>query len=98
MTKAYLIKNKIFTNAPEEHKNTYEEFKKLCDIGLIDYELIKIYKEIIVKADTLLNIFDKEKHKRGKFTYNILSEINMRPANESLENASYFIKHINSLL
>src|SRR3989344_8002769 len=54
--KAYLAKKEIKTEAPEEHKKTYGEFKKLVLQGIVDEELLKIYEEIIVKADTLLGI------------------------------------------
>ena len=46
--KAYLAKKGIKTEAPEEHKKTYEEFRRLVFLGTIDKELLKIYDEIIV--------------------------------------------------
>lgn len=95
--KAYLAKKGIKTDAPEEHKKTYEEFKKLVFQGVIDKELLKIYDNIIVKADTLLGIFKAEKKKRGEFTYQKLSQANLEPANESLQNAKTFLKHIRKL-
>ena len=95
--KAYLAKKQIKTQAPEEHKKTYEEFKNLVFQGIIDKELLNIYDEIIVKADTLLGIFKTEKKKRGEFTYQKLSQANLEPANQSLENAKTFLKHIRIL-
>ena len=92
--KTYLAKKGIKTEAPEEHKKTYEEFKKLVLQGIIDNELLKIYEEIMIKANTLLGIFKKEKKKRGKFTYQRLSQANLEPASQSLENAKTFYKHI----
>ena len=95
--KAYLAKKGIKTEAPEEHKKTYEEFKRLVFQGIIDKELLKIYDDIIIKADTLLGIFKAEKKKRGEFTYQKLSQANLEPANKSLENAKTFLKHIRKL-
>ena len=34
--KAYLAKKRIKTEAPEEHKKTYDEFKRLVFQGIID--------------------------------------------------------------
>jgi len=95
--KAYLAKKGIKTEAPEEHKKTYEEFKRLVFQGIVDKELLKIYDDIIIKADTLLGIFKAEKKKRGEFTYQKLSQANLEPANKSLENAKTFLKHIRKL-
>ena len=95
--KAYLAKKGIKTEAPEEHKKTYEEFRRLVFQSIVDKELLKIYDDIIVKADTLLGIFKTEKKKRGEFTYQKLSQANLEPANKSLENAKTFLKHIRKL-
>ena len=38
--KAYLAKKGIKIEAPEEHKKTYEEFKKLVFRGIVDKELL----------------------------------------------------------
>ncbi|MBS3099129.1 HEPN domain-containing protein [Candidatus Pacearchaeota archaeon] len=89
--KAYLAKKGIKTEAPEEHKKTYEEFRRLVFQSIVDKELLKIYDDIIVKADTT------EKKKRGEFTYQKLSQANLEPANKSLENAKTFLKHIRKL-
>lgn len=95
--KAYLLLKGIKTEPPEEHKKTFQEFKKLVEQGIIDVELLKIYEQMIIKADTLLSIFHYEKGKRGKFTYRKLSQANEGPAEESLNNAKNFFKHIYSL-
>ena len=58
---------------------------------------MNIYEDIIVKADALLGIFKAEKKKRGEFTYQKLSQANIEPANESLQNAKTFFKHIRKL-
>lgn len=95
--KAYLLTKGIKTEAPEEHKKTFEEFSKLVEQGVIDVELLKIYEKMLIKADTLLHIFELEKGKRGKFTYRTLPQANREPAKESIENAQTFFRHIYNL-
>lgn len=95
--KSYLAKKGIKTEVPEEHKKTYNEFKKLVLQGIVDKELLAIYDDIMIKADNLLGIFKTEKKKRGTFTYQKLSQANLEPAKESLENAKTFLKHIRKL-
>lgn len=97
MAKAYLTTKNIKTEPPEDHKKTYEELKKLVEKGLVDVELLKIYQELMFRADTLLKIFEVEKSKRGKFTYKKLPQANAEPAKESLKNAKTFFGHMNAL-
>ncbi len=97
ITKAYLLTKKIKTEAPEEHKKTFEEFKKLVEQGLVDVELLTIYQQLLTRAETLLKIFQIEKGKRAKFTYKTLPQANLEPAKESAQNAETFFKHINKL-
>ncbi|MFC1691465.1 HEPN domain-containing protein [Nanoarchaeota archaeon] len=92
--KAYLLLKKIKTDAPEEHKKTFEEFSKLVEKGIVDVELLRIYQKILIKADTLLHIFKLEKGKRGKFTYKRIPQANREPAKESIDNAQFFVRHI----
>ena len=92
--KAYLLQKGIKTQAPEEHRKTFDEFSKLVDKGTVDVELLKIYQNILMKADTLLHIFELEKGKRGKFTYKRIPQANQEPANESIENAKVFFRNI----
>lgn len=96
--KALLQTKNIITDPPEEHRKTLDEFEKLTISGEIDFELLKIYREIVVKADELLGIFRKEKSKRGKFTYKKLPQANLEPAKESLNNAEKFFKNINLMV
>lgn len=97
--KAILIKNGIKTEAPEVHKKTLEAFEKdLVRTGKLDIELLKIYQKMIIRADALLGIFSKEKRKRGEFTYQKLPQANKEPAQESLNNASFFFKNINKII
>jgi uncharacterized protein (UPF0332 family) len=85
--KAYLISKGIKTSAPEEHKKTYEEFKRLVDEKIVDRELLELYDDAIMKAESLLEIFHSEKKKRGHFTYNVQSEANKPYAEKSVANA-----------
>lgn len=96
--KAYLLNNNIKVSTPEEHKKTYEEFKKIVNQGKLDIELLEYYQELIIKAEELLGIFKIEKKKRGLYTYEKLSETNRKPAEISLENARKFFKNIYNLL
>jgi uncharacterized protein (UPF0332 family) len=92
--KAYLFAKGIKTNAPDEHKKTFNEFRKFVEKGTVDVELLKIYKEMLIRADVLLHIFKKEKDKRGRFTYRTLPQANREPAIESVNNAQFFYKNI----
>lgn len=96
--KAYLINKGIKTEAPEEHKKTYIKFKKFVDSGEIDKELLKIYRSENEKADALLKIFNSEKAKRGRFTYNINSNANIPYAEESIDHAVKFVSLIKSII
>jgi uncharacterized protein (UPF0332 family) len=96
--KAYLSYKGIITKPPFEHKKTFEELSILADKGIIDFELFKAYKKVLIKANELLDLFTLEKQKRGKFTYKTLPQANKDPANESIKNAHTFFKHINILL
>ena len=95
--KAYLFKKDIKVTAPEEHKKSFEEFKKFVESGELDVELLKIYQEALVRADSLLGIFKEEKQKRGEFTYRTMPQANQEPAQESIEHAKTFFKNVNML-
>lgn len=95
--KAYLLKKGIIVDAPEEHRKTYEEFKKLVLEGVIDVELLKFYEQAMIRAERLLGIIKAEKKKRGDFTYQIIPQANQEPAKESLDNAREFFRHIYNL-
>lgn len=93
--KALLLAEGLVTKAPEIHKKTFDLFKSTyVDTGKLDLELLKIYKEMIVRADELLGLFQKEKWKRGHFTYKTIVEANIPFAEESLENARKFVQNI----
>ena len=92
--KAYLLLKGIKTKAPEEHRKTFGEFSKLVDKGTVDVELLKIYQAMLIKADTLLHIFELEKGKRGNFTYRRIPQANQEPAQESIRNATLFFSNL----
>ena len=96
--KSYLFMKGVITNAPDEHKKTYEKFKSFVDKGILDNELLRIYENEITKAESLVNIFISEKDKRGRFTYNINSEANLPYAKESIDNAKKFVSVIKAIL
>jgi uncharacterized protein (UPF0332 family) len=96
--KALLSQHGIMTDAPNEHAKTLEAFEQLAAKGGIDAELIRIYRQLIIRAETLLGIFRYERRKRGTFTYKRLPQSNQDPAAESLANAEKFCKNITLLL
>ena len=97
--KAILLNEGIKTDMPNVHKKTLKAFKKfLVQTGKLDKELFKIYEDMAIKADVLLEIFSSEKGKRGRFTYQILPQANVQPAKESLDNADLFFKSIRKIL
>jgi uncharacterized protein (UPF0332 family) len=97
--KAMLLTKNIQTDAPEIHKKTFDEFKRVfIETGLLDVKLLMIYKEMIVRAESLLEIYKAEKKKRGDFTYNTIPQANKEPAQESISNAKEFFKHCNAYL
>ncbi len=97
--KAILLTKNIKTESPEIHKKTFEIFKnRFAESGILDVNLLEIYKKMIVKADELLQIFKNEKWKRGHFTYKTIPQANKNPAEESMKNAVYFVKNIRAVL
>jgi uncharacterized protein (UPF0332 family) len=98
-SKAILLTKNIKTSSPEVHKKTYEQFKKMfVDTGILDLNLLNIYKRMIIKADELLQIFKDEKWKRGHFTYKTIPQANKEPADESIKHAKFFISNISRVL
>ncbi len=96
--KTYLLDKGIKLKAPEEHRKTYEKLREFVKLGILDVELLRLYEKVLIKAETLLEIFKFEKSKRGKFTYRKLAQANVEPAQESLDNAKTFFKHIYNLI
>jgi len=96
--KAFLISLNIKTEAPEEHKKTYEEFKKIIKSKKLDQQLAQVYDEEADKAETLLRIFFEEKRNRGRFTYNVNANANKPFAEQSIRNAKFFASTIKYLI
>jgi len=86
------------TEAPEEHKKTYEEFKRLVESKKLNKQLNEIYELESEKAETLLKIFFSEKRNKGRFTYNINANANMPFAEQSIKNARIFTSAIKAIL
>ena len=98
-TKAILLTKSIKTEMPDVHKKTYEAFKaEFVDSGVLDIELLNIYQKMIVRADELLQILKDEKWKRGHYTYQTIPQANKDPAEQSTQNASFFLKNIKMIL
>ena len=95
--KAFLLSLEIKTEPPEEHKKTYEEFKKIVESKRLNKRLAEIYEEESGKAEALLKIFFDEKRNRERFTYNVNANANKPFAEQSIKNAKFFcstIKHL----
>jgi uncharacterized protein (UPF0332 family) len=98
-SKGLLLTKNVKTSSPEVHKKTYDEFKKtFVDTGILDVNLLNIYKKMIIKADQLLQIFKDERWKRGHFTYETVPQANKEPANESIKHAKLFVSNIKKVL
>lgn len=97
--KAYLSFKEIPIGSKQgQHQIVYFKFKDLVKKKVIDAELLKIYEEAKVKAEYLLEIMTEERDKRTKFTYEIHSEGNKEPAQQSLDNAQFFFNHIKQFI
>ena len=97
--KAMLLTKGVVTEPPEVHKKTFEKFKvTFIDSGMLDAKLLIIYRELIVRAETLLEIYKRERKKRGDFTYNTIPQANKAPAEESINHAKTFFKHCDAYL
>ena len=97
--KAILLTKGVKTESPNVHKKTFEEFKKnFVNTGILDVELLKIYKKAVVRADELLGIFGEEKWKRGHYTYKTIPQANKEPAEESVKNATKFLSNVNMVV
>lgn len=81
------------------HHATIISFAKHYIInGELADEFFFIYEDAENKAKSLLEIFEKEKTKRGLFQYHRLSKNNFEPANESVNNAKTFLRAVNEVL
>ena len=92
--KAMLLSKNIETESPEVHRKTFDRFEEIfIRTNLLDVALLKIYSEMIIRAETLLEIYWNEKRKRGDFTYNTIPQANKEPAEESVRNSKEFFRH-----
>jgi uncharacterized protein (UPF0332 family) len=97
--KAMLLTKNIETKPPEIHKKTFEKFKEaFIDTGVLDAKLLIIYRELIVRAEMLLEVYKRERKKRGDFTYNTIPQANKAPAEESINHARLFFRHCDAYL
>ncbi len=96
--KAYLLSQGIKADSPEEHRKTYEGFKKLVDSKKLSKQLNEIYDLESEKAEALLNIFFLERKNRGRFTYNVNANANLPFAEQSIKNARTFVSAIKLLI
>jgi len=97
--KAILLTKGIKTSSPDIHKKTYEEFENaFVKTGILDVQLLEIYKKLVIRADDLLQIFKNEKWKRGSFTYQTIPQANKEPADDSIKNAKIFVAHIMKII
>lgn len=96
--KSYLLSKGVRTSPPEEHRRTYEAFAEFVRRGVLGSELLRIYDDLLVKADELLRLFSHEKWKRGNYTYKTIAQANIPPAEESLANSAKFLSNIKRIL
>jgi len=97
--KAYLLSKGIKLKSKQgQHQQVYFEFKKLVREGIIEKEILRIYEELKIKAESLLEILSTEKEKRKTFTYETISQANKQPAEDSIKNAISFISHIRRMI
>ena len=97
--KAILLTRGVRTSSPDIHLKTLIAFEKeLVRTGVLDVKLLKIYKTLVIRADALLEIFRKEKGKRGGFTYQTIPQANREPAEDSIRNAKTFVANIKAAI
>jgi len=96
--KAYLLSKKIPLPEQGQHQAVYFGFKKLVREGQITEDLLKLYDEVKVKAETLLEIFETEEENRTKFTYKTSAQANKEPAESSIKNSQLFFSYIRDLI
>jgi len=64
----------------------------------LEDELFLMYEDAEAKAEELFNSLSDEKEKRGQFTYERLPKANRLPAEESIKNATRFVRDIETIL
>lgn len=96
--KAYLLSKNITIPGQGQHQAVYFKFKQFVKQGAINNELLKIYNELKIQAENLLDILDKEAENRTTYTYHQLPQANKEPAQESINNAQTFVSHMKALI
>lgn len=76
------------------HKKVDEVFKELVQCGIVGKELLEHYERAMSQAETLLNLLGKEKGKRGDFTYQRINQANLESAQQSINCADVFFRHL----
>jgi uncharacterized protein (UPF0332 family) len=64
----------------------------------LEDELFLIYEDAEAKAEELFNTLSDEREKRGRFTYERLPKANRQPAEESIKNATHYVRDIETIL
>jgi uncharacterized protein (UPF0332 family) len=99
MAQALLATKKIKIRKIRVHEATLCAFAKEFILSKeLEDELFFIYKDAESKAEELFNALSEEKEKRGDFTYERLPKANQAPAEESIKNATQFLKEIETIL
>ncbi len=96
--KAYLLSKNVSLPEQGQHQAVYFSFRSAVRNGDLDAELLALYEEVKIKAEALLEIFEKEEKNRAKFTYKTVAEANKEPAESSIKNARTFFTHLRGLI
>lgn len=96
--KAYLMKKSLTFSEQGQHQAVYFAFRRFVREGKIAAELLELYEEVKIKAENLLEIFEREEANRAKFTYKTLAQANKEPAENSLSNAETFLAEMKELI
>ncbi len=99
ITHALLATKGIKIKKIRVHESTLFAFAKYFILSKeLEDELFLIYEDAESKAEELFTTLSEEKDKRVHFTYERLPKANRQPAKESIENASKFLREIESII
>ncbi len=96
--RTYVVSKGIKLPEQGVHQAVYSAFRKFVRQGKLAEELLALYEDVKVKAETLLEIFDEEEENRTKFTYKTFAQANKAPAEKSIQNAEIFLTEIKGLI
>jgi uncharacterized protein (UPF0332 family) len=96
--KYYLLSKNTAVPEQGQHNFVYQKFRRLVKTGELDNELLEIYEDAKIKAETLLLILEDEEEKRTEYTYKTYPQANKEPAEKSIENAKFFVSHIRDIV